>query len=78
MAIKIISQEIHKSPAKSNWQPQHIVDIGHGCDMGIAIDDHCFVVLYPTETGQWRPGKHIPKQVARQIGKLVKQGLLDY
>ena len=78
MVFTIIPQETKESPAISNWQPQYIVDVGHGCELGIAIDDHCFVVLSPTETGQWRTVKHIPKQVAWQIGELVKKGLLDY
>lgn len=63
---------------KPNWQPEWLVNVGDSCKCGITIDDHCFVVLSPTETGQWQPVKHIPKQAARQIGKLVKKGLLDY
>lgn len=31
--------------AKPNWKPKWLVDIGHECQCGITIDDHCYVVL---------------------------------
>ncbi len=59
--------------AFSSWQPRWRVDVGHGCEVGITTDDGCFVVLYPTEVGQWRPGKHIPIAAARLIGALCDE-----
>lgn len=58
-------------PIQDIWQPDQIVDVGHGCKLGITTDDGCFVVLYPTEFGQWRPGTHIPPPVAKVIGELA-------
>ena len=52
------------------WHPQWIVDVGHNCQVGIATDDGCFVVLYPNEVGQWRPATHIPVAVAQLLGQL--------
>jgi len=54
----------------SPWQPRWRVDVGHGCEVGITIDDGCFVVLYQNESEQWRPGSHIPLAAARLIGTL--------
>ncbi|MBA7674845.1 hypothetical protein ES703_83070 [subsurface metagenome] len=59
-------------PVIDTWQPTQIVDVGCGCNLGIATDDGCFVVLYPTEMGQWRLGAHIPLQVAKVIGELAE------
>jgi len=78
MTTNIISQEVHKSPAISNWRPQWLVDIGHDCQCGITVDDHCFVVLTADVKGQWHSVKHIPHAVAQRIGQLAKRGLLDY
>jgi hypothetical protein len=50
-----------------------MVDVGDGTSLGITIDDGCLVVLYP-HGDQWRPGTHIPKQVARRIAELVQGG----
>ena len=56
--------------AVSPWQPQWTVDIGHGCEVGVTVDDGCFLILCPDETGQWWPGQWIPPAVARLIGSL--------
>lgn len=56
---------------KSNWHPKWMVDIGGGDKIGVAIDDGCFVVLYPHGPNQWRPGTHIPKQVAERLSQLA-------
>ena len=61
----------------SDWQPRWEVDVGSGCKVGVAIDDHCFVVLVPgfemkdgeiEYTGQWKPTPWIPRAAARLIG----------
>jgi len=65
-----IRQRIH-------WQPEWTVDVGHGCEVGLATDDGCFLVLYPQPDGSWRPGKHIPRQAAERIGQLLASGALD-
>lgn len=53
------------------WNPEWKVDLGDGSELGVAIDDSCYVVLYPTEDGRWRPGNHIPPAIARLIGRLA-------
>ncbi len=53
------------------YKPKWKVDVGSGCELGISTDDGCFLILYPKETGQWKPGKHIPPVVARELGKLA-------
>ena len=77
MASRIIPQEAGESLAVSSWQPQHVVDVGCGCELGITTDDGCFVVLYPINSSQWRPSTHIPRKVAEKIGELAKS-LPDY
>ena len=64
--------ELENSPEQaSSWIPEWFVDVGHGCTLGVTIDDHCFVVLYPDESGQWSPGTRIPEPVARFISSIV-------
>jgi len=58
-------------PLKNLWHPTWLVDAGHGCAVGITMDDGCYVVLAQCEAGNWRPASHIPKQAAKLIGKLV-------
>lgn len=53
-----------------NWQPTWLVEVD-GQNLGVGIDDHCFVVLYPQEGGGWRPGTHIPEAIARFLGSVV-------
>jgi hypothetical protein len=60
-----------------NWQPDWVVDAGTDCEVGLTTDDGCFLVLYPQPDDSWRPGKHIPRQVAERIGQLVASGALD-
>lgn len=57
------------------WKPRWTVEIGDGDTLGLAIDDGCFVVLYPHD-GAWRPGTHIPKEVAHRIATLTASGVL--
>lgn len=58
-------------PVKAIWEPQWLVDIGHDCQCGITIDDHCFVVLCQDWDGNWIPSKHIPNAVAKFLGELA-------
>lgn len=60
-----------KQSIVAGYDPEWKVDVGSDCELGIAIDDGCFLVLYPNETGQWLPGKHIPPEVAKKLGSLV-------
>ena len=54
-------------PQSVNWQPEWVVDVGHGCEVGLTTDDGCFLVLYPQPDGSWRSGTHIPRQAAERI-----------
>lgn len=56
--------------AVSQWKPRWTVDVGHGCKVGVTMDDGCFLVLVPDGTGQWWPGQWIPPAVARLIGSV--------
>lgn len=61
--------------AKTNWQPKWLVDIGNGCQCGVTIDDHCYVVLSQDWDGNWQSSKHIPLIVAKFLGKLATEQL---
>jgi hypothetical protein len=58
---------------RHNWQPQWLVDIGHGCQCGIMVDDHCYIVLCQDWEGNWTPSKHIPINVAKFLGKIANE-----
>jgi hypothetical protein len=60
--------------ATPDWQPDWIVNLGHGDTVGITIDNGCFVVLYPHD-GNWRPGTHIPRAAAERIALLLLNGI---
>jgi len=60
-----------KRPNVAGYNPKWKVDVGSGCELGIAVDDGCFMVLYRNKTGQWLPGKHIPPAVASKLGELA-------
>lgn len=59
--------------AKPGWRPQWFVDVGDHCRLGIAVDDGCFIVLYPHPNGVWRPGTHVPQAVANRMAELRDQ-----
>ena len=42
------------------WHPDATIDIGDGCEVGVVIDDSCFVVLLPQTDGRWKPTHHVP------------------
>ena len=72
-----------ESPAYvSPWQPKWKVDVGHGCEVGVTIDDHCLMALIPTHkmtngeiefTGEWKPTPWIPKAVAEFMATKVAE-----
>lgn len=61
--------------AASALEPKWTVDVGSGCEVGLTIDDGCFVVLYP-QGGGWKPGSYIPKAAAKKIAALLDEGAL--
>lgn len=71
MTLKLAPEQTISDP-KLNWQPQWLVDIGHGCQCGITIDDHCFVVLVQNCVGGWIPTEWIPPKVAYRLGELAQ------
>ena len=58
------------------WTPKWLVDCGKGCEVGITIDDHCFVVLAKNWADQWMPTTHIPWEAAGTIGDLSRTASL--
>ena len=71
-----IREKLHTEFDVSKVQPgkypvSHVVDVGHGCSVGIGTDDGCFVVLFPG-SGTWEIGTHIPVEVAEKLGELAK------
>lgn len=67
--------DMSQYPASVTWIPRWLVDCGKGCEVGITIDDHCFVVLAKSSSGQWGPATHIPWQAVDKLGKLFNGGL---
>ena len=57
-------------PICSVWHPQWIVTTPNGSDVGITLDDGCFVVLCSWPKGEWHPTTHIPPVAAEKIGSL--------
>ena len=72
MVIENNLTEERGNVAMDLWQPEWVVDVGCGCELGVTIDDGCFVVLYPNGCGQWQLGTHIPLEVAKLLGKLAE------
>ena len=66
---------------KSSWKPRWRVDVGSGCEAGLTVDDHCYVVLLPSYTTssaepfEWRPTSWIPKAVALKMAELGVEAL---
>ena len=60
-------------PSKVEYKPKWKVDVGSGCELGISIDDGCFLVLYLKENSHWKPGKLIPPAVAIKLGNLTNE-----
>lgn len=62
--------DMSQCPTGPVWIPRWLVDCGKGCEVGITIDDHCFVVLVKDWHGNWRPARHIPREVAERLAEL--------
>ncbi len=58
-------------PTADLWAPEWLVDVGDEVQVGIAMDDGCYVVLAQTNIGQWKPTTHIPVEAAKMIGRLA-------
>ena len=57
---------------ESNWQPRWVVRLPSGSEVGITLDDGCYVVLtFHVDIGAWKPAYHIPKNVAVELGSLA-------
>jgi hypothetical protein len=55
--------------------PQWVVECGRGCEVGIIVDDRCFVVLAKTRTGGWAPTTHIPNEAVFKLAQLAEDWL---
>jgi hypothetical protein len=53
------------------WQPKEVIDVGHGCRMGITSDDGYYLVLSSSYTGSWKPFNWISPVVAKRLGELA-------
>ena len=60
-----------ETPPGTRWQPEWVVTLESGSEVGIVRDDHCFVVLTIDQDDQWHPVYHVPKAVAERMGQLV-------
>jgi len=58
-------------PTSELWHPEWLVDDGNEVQIGIVMDDGCYVVLAQTHIGHWRPITHIPVEAAKMIGRLA-------
>ena len=75
-------ERVAASRYSPHWCPRWILPTrsGYG-EVGLVVDDHCFVVLLKNQSGrgnadEWIPVKHMPEVVAEQIGNLVAAGAL--
>lgn len=59
--MTLSTEELKTRDARLN--PRQRIECGEYCEVGIAIDDHCFVVLLHSEQG-WMPTPWIPKEAA--------------
>ena len=69
-------QQTSISNSSGTWKPRWFVDIGGQCQIGIDIDDHCFVVLTKNVVGSWTPSQWIPPIVAVRLGELAQTELV--
>ena len=61
-----------ENPISPIWRPRWFIDIGNKCQVGIDIDDHCFVALTKNVVGSWTPTEWIPPKVAIRLGELAQ------
>ena len=60
-----------EKPTSDVWHPQWLVDVGSEVQVGIALDDGCYVVLAQTQIGQWKPTTHVPVEAAKMLSRLA-------
>lgn len=60
-----------EKPTSDLWSPQWLVDVGDEVQVGIVLDDGCYVVLAQTRIGQWTPTTHIPVEAAKMLSRLA-------
>ena len=53
---------------EATWSPDWRVPVGQG-EMGVTVDDGCFVALTQDEWGYWNPVAHVPAIVAQSMGQ---------
>ncbi len=61
----------------TRWQPDWVFSLNSGGEIGLVVDDHCFVVLTIDHNNQWHPSYHIPEGMADHIGRLAASGALS-
>jgi hypothetical protein len=73
MVGELVFGEIDLStcPSRPAWTPRWLVECGKDSEVGITIDDHCFVVLAKDWNDNWGPATHIPWQAAVKLGELA-------
>ena len=75
MSIRVYPKQtvVNNLPNSSGiWQPRWFVNFANQPQVGIDIDDHCFVVLTKNTVGGWTPSEYIPPKVAIRLGELAK------
>jgi hypothetical protein len=63
--------DVATQPKTTAWTPKWIVDCGKDCEVGLTVDDHCFLVLIKGDSGEWQPCKHIPREAAKKMWELA-------
>ena len=56
------------------YEPVHIIDIGAGCQMGLAVDDSCFIALVQ-RGGEWKIATHWPAPVVH-AAEVLRESML--
>ena len=51
------------NPSAATLRPRWRVECGAECEVGITVDDHCFIVLLKREH-EWMPTPYIPREAA--------------
>lgn len=64
--------DLSTMPSTNEWVPRWLVEFGKDDKVGIAIDDHCVVVLIKNAVGQWRPSSWIPREVAERLPEFAQ------
>jgi hypothetical protein len=76
-ALPIPVDELSESAACGpQWVPQWIVPVGKDSEVGITVDDHCFVVLVKHWSGRWVPTSHVPSEAAAKLGDLARDHII--